>query len=84
MLAVLSRDWDPIGFGDLLPRDEYDCLTGPVSTLLRRGAGPEALARALEDYRTGHFGLASDLPRDLSAAAALLDWYQMASPPSSG
>lgn len=78
LLHVLSRDWDPIGFGELLPRDEYDCVTGPLATLLRQGAGAPELAVRLTDCRTGHLGLGPDEEADQRAARAVSAWYQTA------
>jgi hypothetical protein len=39
-LNALMCDWDPIGVMDdpNWPRDEYDCLVGPLLTLLQSGA----------------------------------------------
>lgn len=31
---VLYHDWNPIGFGDALPKDEYDSYIAPVYRIL--------------------------------------------------
>ena len=80
MLRVLSQHWDPIGLGEMLPADEYDCVSGPLATLLRRGGTVEEVAATLTEHRTAHLGIESDPPQDRSAARALMDWYQAATP----
>lgn len=67
-MDVLSREWDPIGFGAGMPTDEYECVTGPIATLLRRGAHADAVAVTLSVDRSGHLGLDPDPTIDLHAA----------------
>ena len=52
-------DWDPIGVMDnpTWPRDEYDCIIGPVLRLLERDASIEELQAYLEKELTEHFGI---------------------------
>jgi hypothetical protein len=75
VLRVLSVDWDPIGFGELLPRDEYDCVAGPVGSMLRANASIGQIAAKLSEYRTGHFGLDASEPADQRAAREVVEWY---------
>jgi hypothetical protein len=55
---VVNR-WDPIGVMDdqTWPRDEYDCLVGPLLRRLEEGAPISALASFLQAEFTDRFGL---------------------------
>ena len=75
---MLAHEWDPIGFGDELPSDEYECVTGPVATLLRRGASADEVAATLSEHRAQHFGLDPDPTVDRHAAEASISWYRAA------
>ena len=48
-LNALMADWDPTGViaDSHAPRDEYECLVGPLLTLLQSGAGEVAIRRYL-------------------------------------
>jgi hypothetical protein len=58
-LRALLCKWDPIGvMGDPdWPRDKYDCLVGPLLTLLAPEASEEEIARYLRNEIEEHFGL---------------------------
>jgi hypothetical protein len=74
--------WDPLGVADFREQaeDEYDCVIGPLTGLLRRGATQEESVSFLNDMLLDHFGVsptAGSLPaltRDL--AAAIQGWYR--------
>jgi hypothetical protein len=73
---LVMRVWDPIGVSDLPEaRDEYDSYLGLIAGRLRRGDSVEGLAGLLGRLRTEQMGLRPDPARDLSAAAAIHDWY---------
>ncbi len=58
-LRALMCEWDPMGvmlYPDW-PRDEYDCLMGPVLSLLAQGASEEDIAQYLRKEIDEHFGL---------------------------
>ena len=75
-LRALLGEWDPIGVMHVpsWPRDEYDCLIGPLLTLLQSGAGDDAVANYLRKEVVEHFGLS---PTDDFAAVArtVLAWF---------
>jgi hypothetical protein len=75
LLDVLAREWDPIGLGALQPADEYECVAGPIATLLRRSAPIDQLADTLTEHRTGHLGVDADLTADQRTADELVAWY---------
>lgn len=77
-MIVLAREWDPIGFGAELPNDEYECVTGPLATLLRRDAPADAVATTLSEHRTEHLGLDPDPTTDRHAAEESIRWYRAA------
>ena len=58
-LRELVWRWDPIGVSDdpEWPRDEYDCLVGPLMRLLEDQSPPPAIAAFLEHEVVEHFGL---------------------------
>ena len=78
LMNVLAREWVPIGLGFIQPTDEYDCVTGPIATLLRSSAPPDQLADTLAEHRTGHLGLDPDLIADRRTADELAAWYDVA------
>ena len=52
--------WDPIGLAETgAPEDEYDCLVGPISSALRRGASAAELSTTLDSHISDHFGAAA-------------------------
>ena len=66
-------DWNPIGVDDL-PRDEYDCIVGPLVSLLVLGAATEELQKHLNELVAEHFGLSPDR-RVPEIAARLRTWF---------
>jgi hypothetical protein len=48
---ILYRDWSPIGFVGLLPKDEYDSYIGPVYRILASSRSEQELIEYLA--RTG-------------------------------
>lgn len=77
-MDVLSRECDPIGFGAGMPTDEYECDTGPIATLLPRGAHADAVAATLSVHRSEHLGLDPDPTIDRHAAEESIRWYRAA------
>jgi hypothetical protein len=81
--AVLNA-WDPIGVyqselaGDddplEWPEDEYDCLRGPLVSLLERGASRSAVAEFLGNELRQHFGM--DAPVTEELLDRLFVWWQ--------
>lgn len=61
-LRALMREWDPIGVmaDPAWPRDEYDCLVGPLLTLVQSGASREEITRYLRTEIVKHFGLSGE------------------------
>ena len=86
-LRGLMCEWDPIGVMDdpEWPRDEYDCLVGPLLTLLDSGASKEEIARYLRQEIDEHFGLTAD-NYDFTAVADRVrrwfdhGWHSLATP----
>ena len=56
-LRDLLNEWDFIGVVHHGVLDEYDCLIGPISDLLSRGAGRAELDAFLAAELRQHFGL---------------------------
>lgn len=63
-----------------MPADEYDCVEGPIGSLLFRDAGEVQVAALLAEHRVGHFGAGPDPEADGRAAAAIIAWYQSVRP----
>ena len=58
-LRNLVNEWDPIGVMDdpEWPRDEYDCLVGPVLRHLEARDGRDVIVAFLTTELVDHFGL---------------------------
>lgn len=72
--------WDPIGVVDQpdSPRDEYDCLVGPLLTMLQSGATDDSIGAHLRKEIVEHLGLSPD-PHELSTLARRLrSWFDLA------
>jgi hypothetical protein len=76
-LRYLLNQWDPIGVAEIAP-DEYDCMTAPLLTRLRSGAGRAEISEFLWYELEDHFGL--DPARyDVDAVAnRLVAWWPSA------
>lgn len=77
-LRDLVNEWDPIGVMDdpTWPRDEYECLVGPLLRRLEAGATADEVAAYLHAELTGHFGLSTPLTQCREWAAAATAWYR--------
>jgi hypothetical protein len=75
-LRDLLLDWDPIGIAEVCPRDEYDCVIGPLLCMLERNATEREIAGFLESKVQDHFGLKPVSPREAALAADLKVWFQ--------
>jgi len=62
-LRILFNEWDPLGVQgaqeDGGPDDEYDCMLGPLISLLLQGSDRQALEVYLRTELDEHFGLQS-------------------------
>jgi hypothetical protein len=74
-LNALLCEWDPIGVGPDGPRDEYDCLIGPLLTLLQSGATQDEIASYLETELVEHFGLEPNRESIAAAASRACYWF---------
>lgn len=76
-LRTLVCDWDPIGIMDNpdAPRDEYDCLLGPLLTHLASSASEAAIAEFLRHEMVEHFGLSPQHYDFHAVARRVQAWY---------
>lgn len=76
-LRALMCEWDPIGVmsDPNWPRDEYDCLVGPLLTLLAQGASEEQLAQYMRKDLDEHFGLPPDNYDFTEVARRVRRWF---------
>ncbi len=52
-------EWDPLGFVEMgAPRDEYDCLLGPLMRHLQQRSPDGVISSFLEHRFAHHFGCA--------------------------
>jgi hypothetical protein len=58
------------------PRDEYDCLAGPLLTLLQSDADDDEIVSYLRKEIDEHFGLSPDHYDFLAVAARLRTWFE--------
>ena len=54
---ILRNDWNPIGFGALLPNDEYDSYVPKMYQFLQEGAAQKMIEAYLEHIETTVIGL---------------------------
>jgi hypothetical protein len=73
----LLNEWDPIGVMGLSdwPRDEYECLAGPLLRLLEGGARQGDVADYLRNEIEEHFGLDPSHYDFQAVAARLQAWF---------
>jgi len=79
-LNALMCEWDPIGVMDdrNWPRDEYECLVGPVLTMLQSGASQTEIASYLQAEIVEHFGLSAEHYDFTAVAAQVRSWFDRA------
>jgi hypothetical protein len=58
------------------PEDEYDCLVGPLTGLLERGAADDEISRYLEHEMSQHFGHHPGPDRIASCVVELRAWFE--------
>ena len=78
-LRALLCEWDPIGVMSYpdWPRDEYDCLLGPLLTLLDAEASKEEISRYLRKEIDEHFGLSADNYDFAAVAERFRKWFYL-------
>ncbi len=76
-LRVLLCRWDPIGVMDdpEWPRDEYDCMIGPLLRLLESGNSEKDIVAYLRAQITEHFGLSPEHYDFASIARQIHSWF---------
>jgi hypothetical protein len=73
---ILYYDWSPIGFVDLLPKDEYDSYIAPVYRILAGSRSKDELIDCLYQIETETMGLGSgsrERLRDVASKLLTLD-----------
>jgi hypothetical protein len=74
-LQDLIDSWDPIGLLQIgAPKDEYECLVGPILSHLERGDDPVELATWLQSYIADHFEVSS--PDARAFAKKVWAWHR--------
>lgn len=76
-LRALMCEWDPIGVMSVpdCPRDEYDCLVGPLLTLLGSEASEEDIAAYFRKEIDEHFGLDPGNDDFTQVASRVRSWF---------
>ena len=69
---VLNRDWNPIGFGDALPEDEYDSYIAPVYQILVGSRSEQELIEFLFSTERDIIGVPCESPEQLRPVARRL------------
>ena len=73
-VLIRVRRWDPVGLEAMgAPKDEYECLVGPISSAVRRGVTARELADAAASQIADHFGIRPD--GSLAFATDLIQWH---------
>jgi hypothetical protein len=83
-LRLLALEhWDPMNvYDDALRADIYDPYLERVGRMLRRGKGPEDIARYLGNVRTKAFRREPSEGADELFADRVVAWYSLESPTS--
>jgi len=76
-LRALVGAWDPLSVFDdpTWPRDEYDCLLGPLLSRLQRGAPAEDISAFLGHELRDHFGIEPRPGQPTAFVATLVAWF---------
>jgi len=76
-LRDLVNAWDPIGVmaDPDWPRDEYECVVGPLLRQLEEEAPVKEIAAFLHHEFTDHFGLNVSRKSTRAWAEAAVNWY---------
>lgn len=69
---VFHRDWNPIGFGNELPEDEYDSYIAPVYRILVGSRSEQELVECLYRLERDLIGSPCESPEHLRPVAASL------------
>ena len=69
---VLLHDWNPIGFGDSLPKDEYDSYIAPIYRILAESRSEQELIECLFRIERDTIGLPCESPEQLRPVARRL------------
>jgi hypothetical protein len=76
-LRQLLNDWDPIGVRDISAHDdEYDCLLGPLMTMLAAGGDVPEVTAYLRMQVEDHVGLNPDGVDVGNFAARAVVWWR--------
>lgn len=70
------NDWDPIGLIELgAPKDEYECLVGPLMRMLENENSPTEIGNYLKQHIPDHFGVS--LPEGIQGfTEEIFKWFQ--------
>jgi hypothetical protein len=76
-LNHLLNEWDPIGVLPLKggPKDEYQCLIGPLLSLLNKKVDKKEIVTFLNKQLTDHMGLDPQYSKPEEFIDKLLDWW---------
>jgi hypothetical protein len=69
---ILYHDWDPIGFGEILPEDEYDSYIAPVNRILAGSRSEQELIELLFHTERDVIGSPCKSPEQLRPVAQKL------------
>jgi len=72
---ILRQEWNPIGFDDCLPDDEYDSYVIKIYALLEEGAEISYIANTLTHFCTKWMELKGDMSKDYKIAASIWKIY---------
>jgi hypothetical protein len=79
LLAI--EHWDPLGvYDDASRADAYDAYLERIGRMLRKGEGPDAIARYLGDVRTKALRRGENEDADEEFADRIVAWYAVEAP----
>ena len=76
-LIYMLNEWDPIGIlpGEEGPMEEYDCIAGPILSLLHRGENKKKLIIFFNELLKNHIGLEPEDSKPAEIADKIMNWW---------
>lgn len=76
-LKQLLNEWDPIGVLPFEggPKDEYDCFSDPIISLLHKGKNKKEIIAFLNKHLKEHVGLDPKYSKPEEFADKIMHWW---------
>ena len=75
-LRMILNEWNFLAVAIAGPQDEYDCMLGPLLTLLHNGADENEVRDFIKKERKEHFGLPEESPSLEPTLQKIFTWWK--------